>query len=132
MQTAQRINTKTLYAGAMNKVEAISKIKLSLLNGAQVIAPKTVDSDKFIEEQAVKLLSNVIEPVIVKITSACFPEYDYEKYLSSEVWAIAHDRDSWLLTLADENEFALGFGDSTNEIMMHGFSSSNALGEWCT
>ena len=120
-----------LYAGAMNKVDAVSKIKLSLSNGAQIIAPKNVDSDKFIEEQAVNLLNNVIDPVIVNITSACFPEYDYQMYLDSEVWAIANNGDSWLLTLANENEFALGFGEVAENIMMYGFSSSDALGEWC-
>ncbi|MEO5561689.1 MAG: hypothetical protein ABIO49_17045, partial [Dokdonella sp.] len=44
---------------------------------------------------------------------------------------VAQSSGSWLLTLEDANEFALGFGDDPMNIMMHGCSSPDALGEWC-
>jgi len=37
----------------------------------------------------------------------------------------------WLLTLESTNEFALGFGETPDNIMMYGFVSPDAVGEWC-
>ena len=115
----------------MNKKEAIEKIQNSIADGVQVITPKGDTYESFVNKQAEKLLAHVIEPVVVNITSTCAPEGDYEKYKNTKVWAIANMNDSWLLTIETENDFALGFGKLPESIMMHGFSSSDALGEWC-
>ena len=118
----------------MNKIEAINKIKYSLeTEDAQVITFKNTEQEhrERIQELSEKLLASVIEPVRVTITSACALEGDFEKYKKSIVWGIAEGEGSWLLTLESEREFALGFGSDPNNIMMHGFSSSDALGEWC-
>ena len=115
----------------MNIKEAELKIRNSISNGAQLITPKGKVYEDHLEEVANKLIAHLINPLEATITSACFPEYDYEKYKSSKVWAIAYMEDNWLLTLDDENEFALGFGKTEKSIMMHGFSSSDAIGEWC-
>ena len=115
----------------MNIKDAEIKIRNSVSNGAQLITPKGKTYEDHLEEIVNKLMDHLIEPLEVIIISACFPEYDYEKYKNSKVWAIACMRDSWLLTLDDENEFALGFGKTEKSIMMHGFSSSDAIGEWC-
>jgi len=116
----------------MNKKEAINRIQESLSEGAQLITPKGKTYEKHLKEVTDTLFNHIIEPVEAKIVSASFPEYDFEKYKKSKVWAIANMGNSWLLTLDKENEFALGFGDSADNIMMHGFSSSDAVGEWCT
>lgn len=115
----------------MTKQDAIKKIQLSISKGAQLITPKGKTNEEHLSDVSKKLFSSVIEPTKVSVTSACFPEYDYEKYKNSKVWAIAKLENSWLLTLDQKNEFALGFGDTANNIMMHGFSSSDAIGEWC-
>jgi hypothetical protein len=115
----------------MNKSEALSKIKAALTGDAQVITPKGETYESFVERLSNELLSKVIAPVEATVISTCAKNGDFEKYKSSKVWAIANHDDSWLLTLESENEFALGFGDSPDKIMMHGFSSSDVLGEWC-
>ncbi|XPF95299.1 hypothetical protein ACM9HF_04600 [Colwellia sp. RE-S-Sl-9] len=114
----------------MNKSAAIFKINEAISDDSQVITPKGRDYDEYVIEVTDKLIANVIEPVKANVTSACFPEYYLDKYQSSEVWCIAQCKDNWLLTIASENEFALGFGDSPNNIMMLGFSSSDVLAEW--
>ena len=115
----------------MTKDEAITKIEQSVADGAQLITPKGKTYEEHLEEVLRVLFEHVIEPMPVTITTACFPEYDYEKYKNSKVLAIARMENSWLLTLESENEFALGFGESPENIMMYGFSSSDAVGEWC-
>ncbi|EAR11298.1 hypothetical protein MED297_20462 [Reinekea sp. MED297] len=84
-----------------------------------------------LEKTVAKLLASVIEPEVATMVSACLLEYDFERYKSSKVWAIVRQGDSWLLTIEDKDEFALGFGSSTKTIMMLGFSSADAVGEWC-
>ena len=117
----------------MNKEEALQKIHLSLSTvEAQVITPKGETYEKHVEKLAEMLIDSVIDPVRVNVTSACALEGEYELYKKSVVWGIARSRGSWLLTLENEMEFALGFGDSADNIMMHGFSSNDVLGEWCT
>jgi len=116
----------------MNKSEALSKIKAALTGDAQVITPKGETYEDLVERLSKELLANVITPVEVTVISTCADNGDFEKYKSSKVWAIANHDGSWLLTLESENEFALGFGDDPGKIMMHGFSSSDVLGEWCT
>ncbi|QSX31186.1 hypothetical protein JYB88_05990 [Shewanella cyperi] len=115
----------------MTKSEAIKKIEQSIAEGAQLITPEGKTYEEHLAEVSRALFEHVIDPIPVTVTSACFPEYDFEKYKSSKVLAIAHMENSWLLTLESENEFALGFGESPENIMMHGFSSSDAVGEWC-
>ena len=116
----------------MNKTEALDKILLSLsTEEAQVITPKGEVYEQYVEKLTKLLIKSVIEPVKVKVTSACAKEGDFIKYKNSVVWGIARSEGNWLLTLENENEFALGFGDNPNSIMMHGFSSSDVLGEWC-
>jgi len=116
----------------MNKTEAIEKIQYSLsTEEPQVITPKGKIYDVYVEKLSKLLIGRVIEPVRVHVTSACADEGDFTKYQNAVVWGIARDKDSWLLTLEAENEFALGFGSDPKNIMMHGFSSSDALGEWC-
>jgi len=115
----------------MTKYEAIAKVKKSLSEGAQLITPKGKTYDEHLKEITAILFDHIIEPTEANVTSACFSEYDFVKYQNSKVWAIANMGNNWLLTLDNENEFALGFGDSVSNIMMHGFSSSDAIGEWC-
>jgi 6-phosphogluconate dehydrogenase (decarboxylating) len=115
----------------MTKEEAIRKIEASISDGAQLITPKGKTYEEHLKDVTEVLFEHLIEPIEAKVTSACFPEYDFDKYKNSKVWAIANMGNSWLLTLENENEFALGFGDSADYIMMHGFSSSDAVGEWC-
>jgi hypothetical protein len=115
----------------MTKEETIRKIEASISDGAQLITPKGKTYEEHLKEVTEVLFEHLIEPIEAKVTSACFPEYDFDKYKNSKVWAIANMEKSWLLTLDGENEFALGFGVSANNIMMHGFSSSDAVGEWC-
>lgn len=117
----------------MNRVDAISKIRRSQVTvEARVIAPPGRPYAEYVQELYGNLFACVIEPVKVKITSACALEGDFERYRNEKVWAIAQDGGSWLLTLEGADEFALGFGDDPMNIMMHGFSSNDALGEWCT
>ena len=115
----------------MTKDDAVRKIKDSIAKGAQLSTPRGKTYEAHLAEVSKALFEHVIDPVPVTITSACFPEYDYENYRSSTVFAIAHMGNNWLLTLESESEFALGFGESPKDIMMHGFSSSDAIGEWC-
>ena len=117
----------------MNKTEALNKIHYSLsTEEAQVITPKGEVYEEYVDKLTKILLDSVIDPIKVNVTSACAKEGEFEMYKNSIVWGIARNKGSWLLTLENENEFALGFGDDPNNIMMHGFSSSDALGEWCT
>ena len=116
----------------MNKAAALEKIHFSLSSEkAQVITPKGKTYEEHVEELARLLIDSIIEPVRVNVTSACAKEGEFDLYKNSVVWAIARSRDNWLLTLESEREFALGFGDSPTDILMHGFSSADALGEWC-
>ncbi len=116
----------------MNKSEALEKIHYSLNSEeARVITPKGEIYDEHVEKLSRMLIDSVIEPVKVNVTSACAKEGEFDLYKNSVVWAIARNKDNWLLTLENEKEFALGFGDNPNNIMMHGFSSADALGEWC-
>jgi hypothetical protein len=117
----------------MNKDDAIAKIRHSQVTvEAQIITPLGHSYAEYVQELYGNLLACVIEPVKVKITSACASEGDFERYRNEKVWAIARDGGSWLLALESADEFALGFGDDPMDIMMHGFSSNDALGEWCT
>jgi hypothetical protein len=115
----------------MNKSEALSKIQVALTGDAQVITPKGEIYEEYVQRLSQELLANVIEPIEVTVVSTCEVGGDFERYKCSTVWAIANHDSSWLLTLEKENEFALGFGDDPKKIMMHGFSSSDVLGEWC-
>lgn len=115
----------------MNKSEAIDKINHSLKNEkARVITPLGEVYEEYITKLGERLMDCVIEPVQVNITSKCAKEGDFDLYKNSVVFAIANHDGKWLLTLEDKTEFALGFGSAVNNIMMHGFSSSDALGEW--
>ncbi|UQN44944.1 hypothetical protein [Agarivorans sp. B2Z047] len=116
----------------MNKSEALSKIKAALTRDAQVITPKGETYDGFVKALSKDLLVSVIVPVEAQVVSTCAKNGDFERYKNSKIWAIAKSKGSWLLTLDNENEFALGFGENPNQIMMHGFSSSDVLAEWCT
>jgi hypothetical protein len=116
----------------MNKSEAIAKIKSALTPKAQVISPKGEIYEEFVQRLSTELLANVIKPIKATVVSTCAANGDFDKYNKSTVWAIAKNEFGWLLTLENENEFALGFGDDPNKIMMHGFSSFDVLGEWCT
>ncbi|MBQ4831613.1 hypothetical protein J8L84_20270 [Alteromonas sp. MMG017] len=115
----------------MNKSEALSKIRDALTGESQVITPKGETYEDLVERQSKELLENVITPVLVTVVSTCAKSGDIQKYQSAKVWAIAKYKNNWLLTLEHEKEFALGFGDNPSEIMMHGFSSPDVLGEWC-
>ena len=115
----------------MTKSEALEKIQASVAEGAQLITPKGTTYEAHLEEVIEKLICHMLTPVIANVVSTCAKSEDYEKYKTSKVWAIAKMDNNWLLTLDAENEFALGFGDSAKAIMMHGFSSSDAIGEWC-
>jgi hypothetical protein len=116
----------------MNKSEALDKIHYSLsTEEAQVITPKGEVYGEYVAKLTKSLIKSIINPVKVNVTSACAKEGDLAKYQNSIVWCIARNGGNWLLTLENENEFALGFGDDPNNIMMHGFSSSDVLGEWC-
>ena len=116
----------------MNKTEALNKILHSLnTENAQVFTPKGEVYEEYVEKLKKILLESVIEPIKVKVTDACAKEGEFELYKNSNVWAIARKEGNWLLTIENKNEFALGFGEDPNNIMMHGFSSSDALGEWC-
>lgn len=116
----------------MNKVEAIEKIKYSLQSEeARVITPEGEVYEEYVENLAKTLIDSVIEPIRVKITSSCAKEGELNLYKNSVVWAIARNKDNWLLTLENEMEFALGFGNNSDNILMHGFSSADVLGEWC-
>ena len=116
----------------MNKSEALDKINHSLKNEkAQVITPLGEVYEDYISKLGERLMDCVIEPVQVHVTATCAKEGDFDLYKNSVVWAIARYDGNWLLTLEDKSEFALGFGSAANNIMMHGFSSSDVLGEWC-
>lgn len=74
----------------MNKSAAISKIKQSISEGAQLITPKGREYDEYVIDVTDKLISNVIQPVKATVISACFPEYYLDKYQSSVVWCVAN------------------------------------------
>jgi hypothetical protein len=114
----------------MNAQEAKKRINASLLEGSKTPCPKDQDRDMYIAQKADELLSCVIDPIIVNITSAMFPEYFLKIYQAQKVWAIARQADNWLLTLSNEPAFALAFGTNPNSLTMHGFSSADALAEW--
>jgi hypothetical protein len=116
----------------MKKYEALDKINYSLKNEqAQVITPKGETYEEHVDRLKKILINSIIEPVKVQLTSTCVKEGDFDLYKNAVVWAIARKKDNWLLTIEGENEFALGFGRVADNIMMHGFSSSDVLGEWC-
>jgi hypothetical protein len=116
----------------MNKSEALDKINYSFKNEkAQVITPNGKIYEEHIANLRNNLLGSVIEPVQVHVTSTCAKEGEFDLYKNSVVWAIAKNDGNWLLTLEDKREFALGFGSAADNIMMHVFSSSDVLGEWC-
>ncbi|MFT7389312.1 MAG: hypothetical protein ACI8VC_002578 [Candidatus Endobugula sp.] len=116
----------------MNRSEALEKINYSLsTEEARVITPKGEIYEDYVKKLSNILISSVIVPVKVNVTSTCVIEGEYNVYKNAVVWAIAINNGNWLLTLEKENEFALGFGDDPSNIKMHGFSSSDALGEWC-
>lgn len=96
-----------------------------------MITPKGMVYKSYVAELAKSLMASVIEPVNVTVISTCAAEGDFAVYKKSVVWGIARSGDCWLLTLEAAAEFALGFGDDPSNIMMHGFSSPDALGEWC-
>lgn len=119
----------------MNKAKAIAKIEHALATvEAQVITPPSRSYAEYVQELSSRLLACVIDPIEVEVTSTCAPQGDFEKYKNAKVWGIARDKNigSWLLTIENSNEFALGFGEDPTNILMHGFSSADALGEWCT
>jgi hypothetical protein len=117
----------------MNKEEAIAKIKHSLsTEEPRIITPPGDSYEARVERSSRLLLACVIDPVEVKVTSTYINGADFEMYRRSTVWAIARSNGNWLLTLENANEFALGFGDDPTNIMMHGCSSTDALGEWCS
>jgi hypothetical protein len=118
----------TLYV--MTESDNIVKLMASFKDEPQVITLKGETYEKFVEERKARLLDRVIKPQKIKVTLACFPENYLAKYPSSVVWAIAKWDESWLLTLESENEFALAFGECKDNIIMLGFSSSDALAEW--
>lgn len=118
----------------MNKEKAIAKIEQALATvEAQVITPPGRSYAEFVQELSSSLLACVIDPVEVQVTSTCAPEGDFERYRKAKVWGIARKKNigNWLLTPEGSNEFALGFGEDPMNIIMHGFSSDDALGEWC-
>ena len=116
----------------MTKDDAIRKLQHSLATEeARVITPKGKVYKSYVEELAKSLMASVIAPVKVTVTSTCAAEGDFAVYQKSVVWGIVRNGDSWLLTLEVENEFALGFGDDPSNVKMLGFSSPDALGEWC-
>lgn len=116
----------------MNRDEAIKRLEHSLATEeARVITPSGKTYEEHIETLAKSLRTSVIEPVRVQVTSTCAAGGDFDTYRSAVVWAIARSGNNWLLTLETQAEFALGFGDDPLSIKMHGFSSSDALGEWC-
>ena len=115
---------------AMTESDVISKLKVSFEKEPQLITPKRRTYEEYVEECKANLLKYVISPVKAKVTSACFPEYDFETYKLETVWAVARWNDNWLVTLDNKNEFALAYGDSAENLQMLGFSSSDALAEW--
>lgn len=116
----------------MNRTEAIKKIEYSLATcEPQIITPAGTTYEEHVDRLSKKLLTEVIDPVRVKVTSTIIQGADFEKYRDSEVWAISKGAGGWLLTIAGSDEFALGFGEDIQSIKMHGCSSSDALGEWC-
>ena len=116
----------------MNRTEAITKIKRSL-DGVEpwLITPKGVSYQAHVERLSKLLLDEAIDPVRVKVVSTIIQDADFYLYQNSEVRAIAKGPGGWLLTIDGADEFALGFGDDPQKIMMHGCSSNDALGEWC-
>ncbi len=115
----------------MTEEAAIEKLTLSLSRGAQLITPKGEIYEGHLKEVTDVLFAHLIVPQEVTVTSACFPEYDFERFRTAKVRAIARMENSWLLTLGHEDEFALGFGESVDNIMMYGFSSPDTIAEWC-
>jgi hypothetical protein len=114
----------------MNSLEAKEKIKFSLSQGTKTPCPKNEDRDMYIAQKADELLMRIIEPVLVNVTSAMFPEHFLKTYQSQKVWAIARQSDNWLLTLSSEPAFALAFGTDPSSLSMLGFSSTDVLAEW--
>lgn len=118
----------SLYA--MNIDEARAKLLLSFEDEPQLITPKGKNYKEYVEEKKNQLLGFVISPVIGTVVGASMPVYDYAKYKSAKVWVIANWQDNWLITLDNEQEFALAYGESPHQLNMLGFSSSDALAEW--
>ncbi|MBY5991738.1 hypothetical protein [Ferrimonas balearica] len=114
----------------MTESEAISRLMTSFGDEPQLITPKGKTYEEYVEQCKSDLLGYLIKPIEVQVTSACFPEYDLQKYQEDTVWAIARSKNNWLLTLDTQAEFALAFGESTDSLQMLGFSSSDALAEW--
>jgi hypothetical protein len=114
----------------MNIEEAKAKILQSVKDGAKVISPAGANYEEYLNTQIELLLSSLIEPIKIQVYSASYPEYGFEKYKKSEVWAIAKVENNWLLTLAGEMNFGLAFGKNQNEIIMLGYTSPDALAEW--
>lgn len=116
----------------MTKNEALAKIEYSLIHEeARILTPPGEVYDEHVAKISATLIASLIEPVRVTVTSTCAKEGDFNLYKNSIVWGIAKNNGNWLLTLEATRDFALGFGSEQDNIMMHGFSSSDALGEWC-
>lgn len=113
----------------MDREQALQRLKDSFSRGSKTPTLGN-DAKEYLSQKSAELLQVVIDPVKAKVTRAAYPEYAFREYQASDVWAIARSADNWLLTLADKPEFALAWGDSSDDLYMHGFSSTDALAEW--
>lgn len=117
----------------MRKNDALTKIQASLNSSEpQIITPRGESYEEYVRQLSEQLLHSIIEPISVKVTSTIIQDADFDKYRSATVWGIGKSGVNWLLTIEGEQEFALAFGSDPLELKMHGCSSSDALGEWCS
>ena len=114
----------------MDRAQAVSLISASIAKGTGSPFVGVEDRDAAVEEAGRNLLSDVIEPYQVRVTSASFPEYDFEQFSSCSVYAIAGQADHLLLYCPSSGKFALGWGEDHQEIQMLGFATGDALAEW--
>ena len=69
----------------MNRTEAIKKIEHSLATcEPQIITPAGTTYEEHVDRLSKKLLTEVIDPVRVKVTSTIIQGADFEKYRSGD------------------------------------------------
>ncbi|MCE2573807.1 hypothetical protein [Motilimonas eburnea] len=117
----------------MRKIDAITKIQASLdVSEPQIITPRAKSYEEHVRHLSERLSQSIIEPVLVKVTSTIIQDADFNTYKSATVWGVARSGVNWLLTIEGEQQFALAFGSDPLDLKMHGCSSSDVLGEWCS
>jgi hypothetical protein len=91
------------------------------------------DRDAYVEQQKVRLLACLIEPLDVSaVASGYAQKWCNQPDTIRQLVAFAKLGESWLLYDPSAKTFALAFGNdpAAGPLSLHGFESEDALAEW--